>query len=335
PTWLTTVVPLKDKEGRERLLGSYVKVEAPLKIDARGVAVFNDANERFERLCEVDMNATAFPMGHALRHMEDGVEHVYFSSPFPFTRVRATADDFPHSDRYETFSCLKDGTKVHEAKFDRDEQGRMRYAWRKNTPALGPGEEARLIKAGKLTRSEARAQLYDRDSGQVVLAHAGSVYFNEYRKRWGMITVQSGGTSFLGEVWYAEADTPLGPWAYAVKVVTHDHYSFYNPKQHPMFDKDGGRVIFFEGTYTHTFSGNPTATPRYDYNQIMYRLDLADARLALPAAMYDTSENGVPDKFSRTGKHDARVAFYAPDRPLAGAVPVVADQDGWRIADGD
>ena len=82
-------------------------------------------------------------------------------------------------------------------------------------------------------------------------------------------------------MWYAEADAPVGPWGAAVKVVTHDRYSFYNPKQHPMFDKDGGRIIFFEGTYTHTFSGNPDATPRYDYNQIMYRLDLSDPRLAM------------------------------------------------------
>lgn len=47
-----------------------------------------------------------------------------------------------------------------------------------------------------------------------------------------------------------------------------------------MFAKDGGRCIYFEGTYSHTFSGNPVATPRYDYNQVMYRLDLADPRLA-------------------------------------------------------
>ena len=49
----------------------------------------------------------------------------------------------------------------------------------------------------------------------------------------------------------------------------------------PYFDQDGGRTIYFEGTYTHTFSGNSDQTPRYDYNQIMYRLDLADPRLDL------------------------------------------------------
>jgi hypothetical protein len=48
---------------------------------------------------------------------------------------------------------------------------------------------------------------------------------------------------------------------------------------HPFFDQDGGRTIYFEGTYCNTFSGNPEQTARYDYNQVMYRLDLADPRL--------------------------------------------------------
>ena len=123
-----------------------------------------------------------------------------------------------------------------------------------------------------------------------MLAHGGSVYWNAYRGRWVMIAVESfGSTSFLGEVWYAEADTPLGPWVYARKVVTHDKYSFYNPKQHPMFDKEKGRIIYFEGTYTTTFSGNHDPTPRYDYNQVMYRLDLSDRRLALPVAIYEVT----------------------------------------------
>lgn len=86
----------------------------------------------------------------------------------------------------------------------------------------------------------------------------------------------------LGEVWYAEADRPEGPWAAARQILSHDKYSFYNPKQHPQFTADGGRTIYFEGTYTRTFSGNDVPTPRYEYNQVMYRLDLTDPRLALP-----------------------------------------------------
>ena len=48
---------------------------------------------------------------------------------------------------------------------------------------------------------------------------------------------------------------------------------------HSFFDQEHGRIIYFEGTYTHAFSGNPETTARYDYNQIMYRLDLSDERL--------------------------------------------------------
>ena len=137
-----------------------------------------------------------------------------------------------------------------------------------------------LLKQKQLGPEEVWLGLADVDTGQTVVAHRGSVAWNEHRRRWILVTTQQGGTSFLGEVWYAEADAPHGPWRTAKKVVTHDRYSFYNPKQHPQFAAEGGRLIYFEGTYTHTFSGNPVATPRYDYNQVMYRLDLADPRLA-------------------------------------------------------
>jgi hypothetical protein len=90
---------------------------------------------------------------------------------------------------------------------------------------------------------------------------------------------EHGERSYLGEVWYAEAERPEGPWRRAVKIVTHDRYTFYNVKHHPLFDRRGGREIYFEGTYTAQFSGSKDPTPRYDYNQIMYRLDLGDERL--------------------------------------------------------
>ena len=158
-----------------------------------------------------------------------------------------------------------------------------------------------------------------------MLAHGGSVYWNAYRGRWVMIAVESfGSTSFLGEVWYAEADTPLGPWVYARKVVTHDKYSFYNPKQHPMFDQEGGRIIFFEGTYTTTFSGNTDPTPRYDYNQVMYRLDLSDRRLALPVAVYEVPAGRGLDAADapaagRTEARESRPAAWLSSPPIARA----------------
>ena len=110
--------------------------------------------------------------------------------------------------------------------------------------------------------------------------HFGSVRWNEFRNCWIAIAVeQAGKSSYLGEVWYGEAPEITGPWRRVRKIVTHDEYSFYNPVQHGFFDQEGGRFIYFEGTYSETFSGNKFPTPRYDYNQIMYRLDLADPRL--------------------------------------------------------
>jgi hypothetical protein len=82
----------------------------------------------------------------------------------------------------------------------------------------------------------------------------GSIYWNNFRKRWIAIVEQDGGFVDNGEIWYAEADSPTGPWIYARKVATHPHYNFYNPAHHPFFDQQNGRRIYFEGTYTDAFS---------------------------------------------------------------------------------
>jgi hypothetical protein len=118
-----------------------------------------------------------------------------------------------------------------------------------------------------------------------VVLHSGSVRWNAHRKRWVMLAGQIGGkASFLGEVWYAEATHPTGPFAKAVRVVTHDKQTFYNVCHHGFLDRAGGRVIHFEGTYTNDFSGNPHKTPRYNYNQVLYRLDLDAEPLRAAAA---------------------------------------------------
>ena len=38
-------------------------------------------------------------------------------------------------------------------------------------------------------------------------------------------------------------------------------------------------ILLFEGTYSQMFAGNPQITPRHDYNQILYRIDLDDPAL--------------------------------------------------------
>lgn len=99
-----------------------------------------------------------------------------------------------------------------------------------------------------------------------------------------------------------------------------------------MFDQEGGRIIDFEGTYTATFSGNKDPTPRYDYNQVMYQLDLTDKRLALPVPIYAVQENVSSIRLvaGPSLAEDARsreIAFFAPDRPGLAAVPIIEHRD--------
>lgn len=119
------------------------------------------------------------------------------------------------------------------------------------------------------------------NDGKPVVPHTGSIAWNEYRKRWVTVFMQAyGRPSAFGELWYAESDSPFGPWGPAIKVLSHANYTFYNPRLHPDFTAPGSPVLIFEGTYTQQFADRPPATPRYDYNQILYRLDLDDPELA-------------------------------------------------------
>jgi hypothetical protein len=116
--------------------------------------------------------------------------------------------------------------------------------------------------------------------GKDVKLHTGSIAWNAYRKRWVTVFMQSRGTpSDFGELWYAEGPTPSGPWGKAVKVLSHENYTFYNPRIHPEFTPTISPMLIFEGTYTAEFANHATPTPRYNYNQILYRLDLNDPGL--------------------------------------------------------
>lgn len=116
--------------------------------------------------------------------------------------------------------------------------------------------------------------------GGTVKPHSGSIAWHPWRKRWVTVFMQAfGKPSAFGELWYAEADAPTGPWGTAVKVLSHGNYTFYNPRLHIEFAPADSPHLFFEGTYTMQFANQPTPTPRHDYNQILYRLDLNDAAL--------------------------------------------------------
>jgi hypothetical protein len=118
-------------------------------------------------------------------------------------------------------------------------------------------------------------------AGEHIIPHGGHIAWHPWSRRWLAIFTRKGGrTSFLGELWLAEAAGPFGPWVNARQVLAHADYSFYNPVLHPEFFRDDSPVIHFEGTYTATFSGNKQPTPRWDYNQVLYQLDLSQPPFA-------------------------------------------------------
>jgi hypothetical protein len=334
PTWISGLTVLKDDQGRERMFAFYAKIRKMLEVYERGLVEFNSRTQRFEKVTqfpEASKYSGEHPDGHAFLHQSHGINYIYYANPYPLLRVRADPELLKEPAACEAYTPLVPGTRMAQQQLDRGPDGRLRYAWKIKTQLLRQDQQAKLIASRRITADESLLNLRDIDTGKTVVAHGGSVYWNSFRNRWVMITVESyGSSSLLGEIWYALADSPLGPWVYARKVVTHDKYSFYNPKQHPMLDKDRGRIIFFEGTYTTTFSGNQDPTPRYDYNQVMYQLDLSEPRLALPVAVYLSpasagaaarlGPSSAPDDRGPSGGR--RVAFFAPDRPGIATLPV-------------
>jgi hypothetical protein len=111
---------------------------------------------------------------------------------------------------------------------------------------------------------------------QLIAAQRGHVAWHPWSRKWLAVFTQHGGIpSTYGEIWLAEAAAPTGPWVNARKVLSHDDYTFYNPVLHAESFRDDSPVIHFEGTYTTTFSGNKQPTPRWDYNQVLYQVDLS------------------------------------------------------------
>ncbi len=112
--------------------------------------------------------------------------------------------------------------------------------------------------------------------GKPVEVHGGDLAWHPWSRRWLLLFTQKGGaSSYLGEIWLASGPSPTGPWTGARKVATHDRYSFYNPMLRAEAFRADSPLVCFEGTYVTTFSGNARPTPRWDYNQVLYQVDLA------------------------------------------------------------
>jgi len=288
--WIDGLIVLKEPgTGKEQLIAKCEVLKSLTEPLGRKLIIYNDEKEVFEDLAPLARDEQLCPNNHPIRHTVEGVEYLYFPSPFPLLRVKAELESIKTPAAYEGYTCMAAGERYAkgETKIDRDGAGKVVWAWKKNTPPLMVAQQNELIKLKKLSASEMINPFVDVDTNSRAYAHSGSVNWNEYLKKWIMITGvlahDSKSPSMLGEIYYAESDSPNpeGPWTKAKKILTHDRYSFYNPNHHPFFDQQGGKVIYFEGTYTYTFSRQEKEgqTARYDYNNVMYRLDLGDGRL--------------------------------------------------------
>jgi hypothetical protein len=277
--WIEGVMTVPDATGRERLVARVAHQKDLATALGTYLMLFDDAKEQFEILEHWD-SREGHDSSHPFRVRTGGREYLYL---FPNWRVPADLESLRDPTRYEAYTCLAgDGLWRGAAnRIERAGDGRVRYGWKPGAARLHPGRMRSLVNSGLLKDDETWLALRDPDTGERVEAGRGSVAWNAFRNRWVMVT-----SGKAGEIWFAEADTPTGPWIHARRVAVHGEYNFYNPVHHDFLDQEGGRVVYFEGTYTATFSGAKTRTPRYDYNQILYRLNLDDPRLRLPVPVY-------------------------------------------------
>ena len=362
PVWVSAVSSV---ENGHRLTAYYSRIENLSKASERGLAVYNDKTDTFERVTQFDASKPLPLDGHPFlatqadtaltartqgrlssQPSRTGAEAhgtTYLvgtdtgAAPMPWVRVPATVEAMKDLSKYETYTCLRAAPAGADLQPDRDAGGKLIYAWKRGAPCLTFDRQQKLISTGALKPDEAPFQLRDIETGKPVRPHSGSVYWNAYRQQWIMIVGQIGGdVSNVGEIWFAEADTAVGPWVYARRIATHPKMDFYNPTQHPFFDEQNGRRIYFEGTYVNTFSGNPIAIPRYNYNQILYRLALDDPRLALPVPVYRLASGDHRLRESLHLPADAAeiraIPFYAvpPARAHTGLIPIYSVNGGFQ-----
>ncbi len=249
PVWVDGLFTIRDNNGIERMLTHYSRRDPNNALGAQvehGFAIFNDSQAIFQRYQVYPLSAPISAVGHAFDTTLNGQEYLYFAESYPNVRVKKNWNDINNPAEWEAFTPLQANSRYNAANppLELDPQGKPVYGWKKNVNPLTTEMLEELVRNGHLQRADSPFRLRDSASGAAVQLHRASVSWNDYRNSWVMIGNQSFGESFLGEVWFAEAPTPEGPWENAVKIATHhnggENYTLYNPMQHPYFEGEGG-----------------------------------------------------------------------------------------------
>lgn len=287
--WFDWLMTIPDSTGGEQLIAKYARVDGFFGNYERGIARFNDSLEVFERIKQI---AEWLPDFHTCHHPFAGKSpagrHYYLTSEFSFSRIPPNLIAITDPAAYESYTCLKPGTRLEDPQIERNAKGEVVYGWKENTDPLSHADQQKLIESGLLRESESWVRILDIETGKAIETGRSSLHWNAFRQRWILIMGSK-------DIWFAEADTPTGPWGYARKVASHD-ILLYNPLHHPHLDQEEGRYIYFEGTYTQFF-GQGKDVPRYNYNQLMYKLDLASPAVQLPVPIYQLA--GAEGIFAR------------------------------------
>ncbi len=292
--WLTGLMVVRNDNGRENMVARYDRRKGLAERYEHGLLLYNDEKEVFEKVSALKNDAPLYPDALPFKVRVKDEDYYYFPGPYKLPLVRVKA-------------TLKDALDPGSY------EGFIDNAWKK-------GAKPKLIHT-----------LIDIETGKDFSKelHLGSVQWNPYRNRWIMIAQR-----WMDQSYYLEADTPVGPWVYGRRIASYDKYTMYNVAIHPFFNQENGRLIYFEGTYTREFSSAPAATPRYNYNQLMYRLDLADSRVVLPVPVYKVKERyllrDVIEK-EKLWEQIESIPFFACDRQREGLVAIQMNEGSQRF----
>lgn len=313
PAWMDGLFSVATASGDEQMFGGYAIVAGDGSIQETGMVRFDDASQRFVRVL-TDFSARKDfdrPTSHpfAVRHAD--ARYAYYENRL---RIVAKSEAFMDPTRYERFTPYAAGASEPQL----NAAGKPDYAWRAN--GLNASPERLKANAWGSEQSLDGHLLRATDSTPLELVGVTTGY-HPYRGRFLMAGQEKfGNPSALGEIWQAEADTPMGPWLYAAKIISHQDYTFYNTLYHPELAR--GSFAYIEGTYTASYSGAKELTPRYDYNQLLYRVDLGQPALTLPVAVYELEPEqrahlGTKREL-RPGAPSLAAEFLAYERPSPG-----------------
>lgn len=284
PVWVDGLTVVPDQAGRERLIARYYAAGHDMSCVEEGLVLWNDTAQIFEKLETFQKGDALAPSGHPIFAYDEGTRYVFYGKN---VRVKAEFSSVVDPSQYEAFTCLTLDGKKAKRRFG----GSLTWGWVKGGKPVHFDNTDDLTRAGIIRPEESPYRLVDVDTKQRIIAAQVGIAWNPYLGLWVNIIQQKMGDTMAGEIFFSTANSPEGPWQHCRKVATHamsrdsyacNHNDLYNPVQHYELMREGGRIIYFSGTLVNTFSGNQWWTPLYNYNNIMYRLDLKDSRLQLP-----------------------------------------------------